>query len=154
MAPNSSEYWWWETWRKPCTSNMRGLHSDTEASPEPSEKKYFTIWHDKTNKQMNNDEKTRNTWKQTAHSVILRSQRCHLICSEKMKICINEANIGTQTLDNKASFEDLHRHWQSDHLASIWEGKSFLIRRGPVPLPWLHWVSNADKSSQRWLIDL
>ena len=34
---------------------------------------------------------------------------CHLICSEKNKIC-NEANIGTQTLDNKASFEDLHRH--------------------------------------------
>ena len=23
----------------------------------------------------------------------------------------------------------------TDHLASIWEGKSFLIRRGPVPLP-------------------
>ena len=35
---------------------------------------------------------------------------CHLICSEKITICNNEANIGTQTLDNKASFEDLHRH--------------------------------------------
>ena len=108
---------------------MRGLHSDTEASPEPSEKKYFTLWHDKTNKQINNNEKTRNTWKQTAHSVILRSQRCHLICSENIKIC-REANIGTQTLHNKASFEDLHRHWQSDHPASICEGKSFLNRRG------------------------
>ena len=34
---------------------------------------------------------------------------CHLICSENTKIC-REANIGTQTLHNKASFEDLHRH--------------------------------------------
>ena len=59
---------------------------------------------------MNNDEKKLEIPENRPHIQSFCGHKYyHLICSEKIKIC-NEANIGTQTLDNKASFEDLHRH--------------------------------------------
>ena len=59
---------------------------------------------------MNNDEKKLEIPENRPHIQSFCGHKdCHLICSEKIKIC-NEANIGTQTLDNKASFEALYRH--------------------------------------------